>query len=1627
MFPRKPTLFVLLACLFALGVDLLGQSYGLTARPNVAPYLDGVMPPQPPSIGTDWSTAVVFPNLTFLNPLGITEMPGQPANARRMVAWEREGRVYSFEKSAAASAKTLMIDVSNRCQGWDDSGLLGLAFHPGFRLAGGAGTNRYVFVWYTYVAPGTVQGDASNRPPTFLPVRDRLSRFTLDASGVAIAGSETVFIDQNGNSVWHNGGGLFFQPDNGFLYITNGDDTNGGQAQSIDGGLFGGVLRIDVDQRGGSISHAAPRTPTNATVANYFIPNDNPFVGVANANEEFFAVGLRSPHRMTIDPVTRRIFIGDVGGGSREEITVLEPGDAPGANMQWPNIEGLGGDLTPPYLGANKRPILDYGHNEGGAVIGGHVYRGTAFAAELGGRYVFGDNISNIIYVLDESTTPASKIALTSLPKGAGPNAGNDYVGLSSFGVDADGELYLCQLSSVGGKIFQLQRGGTASQPLPATLSATGVFSNTPAMTPGGKIIPYGLNVPFWSDSAIKSRWAAVPSTANVGFTATGEWTWPAGTVFVKHFELAAADTNPAIRRRLETRLLVKMATGAVYGATYKWRADNNDADLLDSGITENVPIAIAPPGTFTGQDIGGPAPAGSMSRVGDVVTIGAGGADIWGTADEFHFAHQQRTGDFDISVRVESLTAADLYTKAGLMARESLAAGSRHVFAVAFPSNAARNNNDGGFEFQHRAATGGASLAIYPAQPQPRVSYPNTWLRLRRQGDTFIAFSSADGATWREFARHALALPQTVYFGLAVTSHTAGTATTAKIHLQNTRLQPWYYPSRTDCTSCHTTNSGGVLGPKTRQLNGDLLFPNGVIDNQLRAWAHAGLFDNPPTESEIPALTKLAAATDTTATLEKRGRSYLDSNCASCHRPGGVQALWDARFDTPLAQQGLLYGTVLNNLGDPSARVIVPQDLTRSVLHRRVNITGTIQMPPLARNQIDTAGADLLAQWIGTLAANPPPTVALTSPVTGSLFLDGVAIDLAASASDADGILKVEFYDGAYKLGEDTAAPYEFVWNGAQRGVHSLTAVAVDTIGNSAQSAVVSVSVQGAPLPTPWLHQDIGAVGLAGDASYSAGSGAYTILASGDDIWGGADGFHFVHRAMTGDGEIVARVASLQATDGWAKAGVMMRETLAAGSRYAFSMISPGNGAAHQFRRETDAGAEHVGGPGVGAPHWVRLVRAGDVFSAFASPDGIAWTLVDEQTIAMSGAIYVGLAVTAHNNGAINQAVLDNVGGVFGGIPGNQLPLVALTAPANQARSVNATSLAIAATASDPDGTIARVEFLVDGVKVGQDASGPFGWTWTPPVYGTHVLTARAIDNVGGSATSAPVNITVENAGAGGFRGEYFDNANFTNLVLIRADAAIDSDYGGGSPDPRIGAETFSVRWSGRIRPRYSEIYNLTSETDDGVRLWVNGQLLINQWVDQGPTRHAAMVNLVADQEYNVVMEYFENGGGAVARLFWSSNTQPEEPIPASRTTVPVPPGSLAAWRMQHFGTLANTGNAADLADPDRDGIANFLEAVLGFDPNVASPGALPVATIALDGSLTLDYRVARSVLDVTVTPEISGDLVNWFTGSAFIGDTQTGGDATFTHRRARDLGTPLIPPGAVTRFIRLRATPVP
>ncbi|MEH1839060.1 MAG: PA14 domain-containing protein [Nostoc sp.] len=134
------------------------------------------------------------------------------------------------------------------------------------------------------------------------------------------------------------------------------------------------------------------------------------------------------------------------------------------------------------------------------------------------------------------------------------------------------------------------------------------------------------------------------------------------------------------------------------------------------------------------------------------------------------------------------------------------------------------------------------------------------------------------------------------------------------------------------------------------------------------------------------------------------------------------------------------------------------------------------------------------------------------------------------------------------------------------------------------------------------------------------------------------------------------------------------------------------------------------------------------------------------------------------------------------------------------------------------------------------------------------------------------------------GLKAEYYDNIDFTNLKQTRTDPTINFNWGLASPDPSISADTFSVRWTGQVEAKYSETYNFYTTSDDGVRLWVNGQQIINKFVNQSATEYSGAIALVAGQKYDIKLEYYENKYDAVSQLSWSSSSQTKEIIPQSQ-----------------------------------------------------------------------------------------------------------------------------------------------
>jgi regulation of enolase protein 1 (concanavalin A-like superfamily) len=226
--------------------------------------------------------------------------------------------------------------------------------------------------------------------------------------------------------------------------------------------------------------------------------------------------------------------------------------------------------------------------------------------------------------------------------------------------------------------------------------------------------------------------------------------------------------------------------------------------------------------------------------------------------------------------------------------------------------------------------------------------------------------------------------------------------------------------------------------------------------------------------------------------------------------------------------------------------------------------------------------------------------------------------------------------------------------WSGSQATSGSATSSALTTSttftltctgpgGSASDSKTVTISAT----PAGWSNQDIGYTGFQGSTTQTTaadGSITATVKGAGADIWDVADGFQYDYQSLTGNGTITARVASLAQQDPWSKAGVMIRETLSAGSTQALLAVTSANGVAFQRREATGGQSVHTYGPLVAAPYWVRLTRAGNTLSAYASADGTTWTLVGTDTISMATTVYVGLAVCSHKAGWLSTAVFDHV-----------------------------------------------------------------------------------------------------------------------------------------------------------------------------------------------------------------------------------------------------------------------------------------------------------------------------------------------------------------------------------------------
>ncbi|MEN6575262.1 MAG: PA14 domain-containing protein [Phycisphaerales bacterium] len=525
--------------------------------------------------------------------------------------------------------------------------------------------------------------------------------------------------------------------------------------------------------------------------------------------------------------------------------------------------------------------------------------------------------------------------------------------------------------------------------------------------------------------------------------------------------------------------------------------------------------------------------------------------------------------------------------------------------------------------------------------------------------------------------------------------------------------------------------------------------------------------------------------------------------------------------------------------------------------------------------------------------------------------------------------------------------------------------------------------------LPAGWTSAGVGSPTVAGSAQYDASRLAWTVRGEGTGIRASEDQFHFVYKTLSGDGELVARVVSIDpALADWSMAGVMIRVLLTPGSPYLFMGASANTeGGSHAITfwgRETMNGAaQEVSSGTTFTPLWVKVKRTGDTFSAFSSLDNKTW--ISQYSTSVPGipkSVYVGYAVASEVAGELVTAAFDNgpieatkpdpadgaqyiqvpyvswTAGVtaafhdiyFGTTPDLgadelmarytveahlywHLPGIApgttyywridevaadgatiypgavwsftaapstayLPVPWNGLDGVDVDA-DLAWTAGMTAGVNAKshdVYFGADKAAVKAGDAGVFQGnisklTYDPGTLAENTTYYWRIDEYDATGQLHPGEVwSFTTVGPGiGVHAEYFKGTEpVGSPVVTRTEDSIDHDWGSNEVAGGL-SDAVSARWTADLEAPLTETYQLITTTDDGVRLWLDGRLIIDNWTDHGTTDNTATVDLVAGRFYLVKMEWYDKSGGAVAQLSWQSPSIGRQVIPAGVLQLPV------------------------------------------------------------------------------------------------------------------------------------------
>jgi len=490
---------------------------------------------------------------------------------------------------------------------------------------------------------------------------------------------------------------------------------------------------------------------------------------------------------------------------------------------------------------------------------------------------------------------------------------------------------------------------------------------------------------------------------------------------------------------------------------------------LVASGTLAIVRAQSTLPAPWLTAAIGAPSPAGTASYTNGLFTVSAGGVDIWGSSDQFRFVYQPVSGDVDIVARVDSLAAADPWSKAGVMIRADLSASSAYAYAIVTGSQ--------GVEFQQRPQPGGTSSTT----AGPVVSAPQ-WVRLKRVGSVITGYSSGDGGTWQTIASTTIAIGQSAYVGFAVTSHNPGTAATAVF-------------SQAKVTATSVAASAALpSGQATRDIGAPAIAGSATYAGGTYTVAGAGndiwntsdqfRYVYQQVTGDVDAVVRIASVQQVSP-WTKAGIMVRESlNANSRHAMALISAGHGYSFQWRLDNGGLA-NYVTAGSGSAPTWLRLKRTGFRFEAFKSTNGTSWTSMGVETVPMTDpvyvglavtshkaqaaaTAVFDHLTVTSAAPAANLPPTVSLTAPASGATFTAGATINLTATAADPENQLaRVEFYRSGTLISSDTTAPYTATWSSAPAGSYSLTAVAIDAAGNRTTSAAIPITVSSSTTST--------------------------------------------------------------------------------------------------------------------------------------------------------------------------------------------------------------------------------------------------------------------------------------------------------------------------------------------------------------------------------------------------------------------------------------------------------------------------------------------------------------------------------------------------------------------------------